>query len=166
MLYEKVDKTYLRLYLHKVHNLDSLKRLKFELLESCGLKSYDFNKIKVTSGSKKLSIQEQSILRVERINKQIKQLEAEIQPIKQDLTNQIQRVDENSDDFRHAEILRMLYLEGFTMKDVILNYYTEDTKTTRSNIEGLRKTAEKLLAKISSTPFIKIKQLVIEDWEG
>lgn len=165
MLYEKVDRSYLNRYLHKVQKLDALKKLKFEILDSCGLKSYDFSKIKVTNGgSKKPSEQERAVMRVERINRQILELEAVIIPLKNDLTQQIERVDNNSDDYRHAEILRMLYLEGFTVKDVILSFYPEDNKATRSSIEGLRKTAEKLLAKVSETPFIEVKQLVIEDW--
>lgn len=165
MIYEKIDRGYLNRHLNRLHQLNDLRRLKFEILESCGLKAYDYSSIKVTSGSKKLSEQERAVLRVENLNKKIKQLEADILPIQNELTEQINRVDSESDDYRHAEILRQLYLDGCTIKDVILNFYPEDNKNTRSSIEGLRKSAEKILAKISTKPFIKVQQMVIEDWQ-
>jgi hypothetical protein len=166
MLYEKIDRGYLNRHLNRIHKLNDLRKLKFEILDSCGLHAYDYSALKVTSGSKRLSTQERAILRVENINKQIKNLESMINPVQKDLALQIERVDSATDDWRHAEILKMLYLDGCSMKDVILNFYPEDNKNARSSIEGLRKTAEKTLAKISSTPFIKINQLIIEDWQN
>lgn len=164
MLYEKIDRSYLNWISSKIKMLDYKKQLKYEILDSYGLKAYDISKIKVTTGGQKLSPQEQAVLRVEKINKQIVELEAELIPIKRNLELQIERVIETTGDFRHGEILKMLYIEGFSVKDVILELYSEDTKATRSSVEGLRKTAEKILSKVSETPFIKVKQLVLEDW--
>lgn len=166
MLYEKIDKGYLNRHLHRVQRLDNLRSLKYQILNSCGLKAYDYSKIKVTTGNgNKLTEQERAVLRVEKIDKQIRELEAIVKPEQIVLIQQIDRVDETSNDFRHASILRQLYIDGCSLKEVILSFYPEDTKETRKSISGLRNTAEKLLAKISGIPFIRVEQMVIEDFK-
>ena len=165
MLYEKIDRGYLNRHLHRVQRLDNLRSLKYQILNSCGLKAYDYSKIKVTAGNgQRITDQEKAAMRVENIDKKIKKLEAIVIPAQAALSQQIERVDSMSNDYRHAEILRQLYVDGDTLKDVILSFYPEDTKENRKSISGLRNTAEKLLAKISGTPFIKVEQMVIEDF--
>lgn len=167
MLYEKIDKGYLNRHLHRVQRLDNLRSLKYEILNSCGLKAYDYSKIKVTTGNgRKMTDQEKAAIRVEKIDKQIRELEAIVRPEQIALNLQIDRVDSISDDYRHASILRQLYVDGESLKDVILSFYPEDTKETRKSISGLRNTAEKMLAKISGTPFIKVQQLQLPEWEN
>lgn len=165
MLYEQIDRGYLKRHLHRVQRLDSLRSLKYEILNSCGLKAYDYSKIKVDTGNgKKLSTEEKAVLRVEKIDKEIRRQEAIVLPEQAELNQQIDRLDSISNDYRHAAILRQLYIDGESIKDVILSFYPEDTKETRKSITGLRETAEKLLAKITGTPFIKVKQLVLTDF--
>lgn len=165
MLYEKIDRGYLNRHLHRVQRLDNLRSLKYQILNSCGLKAYDYSKIKVTAGNgQRITDQEKAAMRVENIDKKIKKLEAIVIPAQAALSQQIERVDSMSNDYRHAEILRQLYVDGETLKDVILSFYPDDTKENRKSISGLRNTAEKLLAKISGTPFIKVEQMVIEDF--
>lgn len=165
MLYEKIDRGYLNRHLHRVQLLDNLRSLKYQILNSCGLKAYDYSKIKVTAGNgHRLTDQEKAVIRVEKIDKQIRELEAIVKPEQAELSKQIERVDSSSDDYRHAAILRQLYVDGDTLKDVILSFYPEDSKEARKSIAGLRKTAEKLLAKVSGIPFIEVRQLTIEDW--
>lgn len=165
MLYEKIDRGYLNRHLHRVQRLDNLRSLKYQILNSCGLKAYDYSKIKVTAGNgQRITDQEKAAIRVEKIDKQIKELEAIVKPEQAALSQQIERVDSMSNDYRHAAILRQLYVDGDSLKEVILSFYPEDTKENRKSISGLRNTAEKLLAKISGTPFIKVEQMVIEDF--
>lgn len=167
MLYEKIDRGYLNRHLHRVQLLDNLRSLKYQILNSCGLKAYDYSKIKVTTGNgHRMTDQEKAVIRVEKIDKQIKELELIVKPEQLALSEQIERVDSISNDYRHASILKQLYIDGDSLKDVILNFYPEDTKETRKNISGLRKTAEKLLAKISGTAFIKVHQISLEDWNN
>jgi hypothetical protein len=166
MLYEKIDRGYLNRHLHRVQLLDNLRSLKYQILNSCGLKAYDYSKIKVTAGNgHRMTDQEKAAIRVEKIDKEIKELEVIVKPEQIELNKQIERVDSLSNDYRHAAILRQLYIDGDSIKDVILNFYETDSKEARKSIAGLRKTAEKLLAKISTTPFIKVEQMIIEDWK-
>jgi hypothetical protein len=166
MLYEKIDRGYLNRHLHRVQLLDNLGSLKYQILNSCGLKAYDYSKIKVTAGNgHRVTDQEKAAIRVEKIDKEVKELEVIVKPEQIELNKQIERVDSLSNDYRHAAILRQLYIDGDSIKDVILNFYETDSKEARKSIAGLRKTAEKLLAKISTTPFIKVEQMIIEDWK-
>ena len=165
MLYEKIDRGYLNRHLHRVQRLDNLRSLKYQILNSCGLKAYDYSKIKVTAGNgHRMTDQEKAAIRVEKIDKQIKELEAIVTPEQNILLQQLDRLEEKSNDYRHAAILRQLYVDGCSLKDVILSFYPEDTKESRKSISGLRNTAEKMLAKISEIPFIKVEQMIIEDF--
>jgi len=166
MLYEKIDRGYLNRHLHRVQRLDNLRSLKYQILNSCGLKAYDYSKIKVTAGNgHRMTDQEKAAIRVEKIDRQIKELEAIVTPEQNILLQQLDRLDEKSNDYRHAAILRQLYVDGCSLKDVILSFYPEDTKESRKSISGLRNTAEKMLAKISDIPFIKVEQMTIEDFK-
>ena len=164
MYWKVIKKERLNRHKNLVTKLDFLRKRKYELLDQFGLKAYDYSKIKVTSGSKKMTDQERAVIALEKINKEIKYLEAIVLPEQKEIEEQIDRLYTYSDDWRHSDILKRLYVDGENMKDVILAYYNEDNKNTRSNIEGLRNTAIKMLEKVSEKPFIEIKQLTIEDW--
>lgn len=164
MYWKVIKKERLNRHKNLVTKLDFLRKRKYELLDQFGLKAYDYSKIKVTSGSKKMTDQERAVIALEKINKEIKELEAIVLPEQKEIEEQIDRLYTYSDDWRHSDILKRLYVDGENMKDVILAYYNEDNKNTRSNIEGLRNTAIKMLEKVSEKPFIEIKQLTIEDW--
>ena len=166
MLYTKIKQERLNRHKNLVAKLDFYRKRKFEILNQFGLKAYDYSKIKVTSGNgKKTTDQERAVIAVEKINKEIKELEAIVLPEQKEIETQINRLYDYSSDWRHPDILKRLYIDGESMKDVILAYYGEDSKNTRSSVEGLRNTAIKLLEKISAKPFIEIQQLVIEDWK-
>lgn len=164
MLYTKIKQECLNRHRNLVAQLDFLRKRKFEILNQFGLKAYDYSKIKVTSGSKKLTDQERAVIALEKINKKIKDLEIIVLPEQQEIEAQIDRLYDYTNDFRHPDILKRLYVDGESIKDVITAYYGEDNKSNRRSIEGLRNTAIKLLEKVSDAPFIEVKQLVLEDW--
>lgn len=146
-----------------VNKLNFKRQRKYEIMDEFGLKAYDYSKIKVTSGNgKRTTEQERAVIAVENINKEIKQLEALVLPEQKEMEVQIDRLNEYSDDWRHADILKRLYIDGESIKDVIVEYYGSDTKNGRSSVEGLRNTAIKLLEKVSATPFIEIEQIPID----
>lgn len=146
-----------------IAKLDFLRKRKYEILNEFGLKAYDYSKIKVTAGNgHRTTEQEKAVIAIEKINKEIKQLEAEVLPEQKEIETQINRLYEVTDDWRHPDVLKRLYIDGESIKEVILAYYGSDTKNTRSSVEGLRNTAIKLLEKVSATPFIEIEQIPID----
>lgn len=165
MLYTKIKQERLNRHKNLIAKLDYLRKRKFELLDEFGLKAYDYSKIKITPGNgKKMTDQERAAIALEKINKEIKELELLVLPEQKEIELQIDRLYNYTSDWRHPDILKRLYVDGESMKDVITTYYKEDTKATRKSVEGLRNTAIKLLEKVSEKPFIEIRQMVIEDW--
>ena len=165
MLYKIVRKERLNRYRNKVCQLNFLKRKKFELLDSFGLKAYDYSKIKVTSGNgRKLTDQEKAVMSIENFDRKIRQLEAEIQPEMDELEKQIERVDGKSDNWRHAEALRSFYLFGESKLETAEKIYGESTKQDVKNLNELLKVALEYLEKVSSTPFVEVQQITMEDW--
>jgi len=166
MLWNVIKKERLNKHKNLVSKLDFLRKRKFEILNQFGLKAYDYSAIKVTAGNgRKTTDQERAAIALEKINKEIKDLEAIVLPEQQEIEAQINRLDDYSDDWRHSDILKRLYIDGESIKDVITTYYGDDNKNTRRSIEGLRNTAIKLLEDVSVKPFIEIQQMVIEDWQ-
>lgn len=179
MYYTTVRKDRLRKHLNNLKRLDDAKRRKNEILSMFGVKGYDYSKIKVTSGSKKMTDQERAVIALEKINREIRELEAIVYPEQKEIEAQIDRVNEKSDYWQHADVLRRLYVDCQTIKDIIIDYnpsnYTyinghykcidKDKETaTRRSIEGFRDTAIKILGEISETPFIPCQRHLLEDW--
>ena len=164
MLWKRIKKDQLNRHRNMVEKLDHLRQRKFEILDQFGLKAYDYSKIKVTSGSKKMTDQERAVIAVEKLNREIKALAAIVMPEQMEIEKQIILLDSISNDWRHADILKRLYVDGEKMKDIILTYYSVDNKNNRNCAEGLRDTAIKMLEKVSEKPFVEIKQTKIEDW--
>ena len=166
MLYKIVRKERLNKYRNQICQLNFLRNKKYEILNTFGLKAYDYSKIKVTTGNgKKLTEQERAVLNVEKYDKKIKELAARIEPERAELEAQIDRVDSESNNWRHAESLRSYYLEGESKKDTAYRIYGTDDKKDVDNVSDLLKTAEELLAKVSATPFVQVQQMVLEDWK-
>ena len=166
MLWTVIKKDRLNRHRNLVTKLDFLRKRKFEILNQFGLKAYDYSKIKVMAGNgKRTTDQERAVIALEKINKEIDELAAIVLPEQAEIEKQIVRLDAYSNDWRHSDILKRLYVDGESLKDVITTYYGEDTKTNRRSIEGLRDTAIKMLEKVSTKPFIEIQQTVIEDWK-
>lgn len=166
MLYKIIRQERLTQYRNRVRQLNFLRSKKYEILNSCGLKAYDYSKIKVTSGNgRRLTEQERAVLVVEKYDKKIKELESVISLDTQELEKQIERVDQKSDNWKHAEALRGFYLEGETKQETALRIYGDDSKQAVKNLSELIKTALENLEKVSSTPFVEVQQLVLEDWK-
>lgn len=166
MLWKVVRKERLNKYRNLVTQLNDLRKLKYEILNKCGLKAYDYSKIKVTSGNgKKLTEQEQAVLKVESLNEKIKKLEAEISPDRAELEQQIDRLDGVSNNWRHAECLRSYYLDGQEKRETALLIYGDCDKQDVKNLNDLMDTALKILAKVSSSGFVEVEQRKLEDWQ-
>jgi len=166
MLYKVIKKDRLNTYRNKVCQLNFLKAKKFEILDRFGLKAYDYSKIKVMAGNgKRMTDQERAAINVEKYDRKIKELEAEIQPEHDELETQIERVDSTSNNWRHAEALRSFYLLGESKQDAAFRVYGDNDKQDIKNLSELLNVALEILEKVSSTPFVEVKQLVLEDWK-
>lgn len=166
MLYKVIKKERLNAYRNKVCQLNFLKAKKNEIMDRFGLKAYDYSKIKVMAGNgRRMTDQERAAINVEKYEYKIKQLEAEIQPERDELEIQIDRVDATSNNWRHAEALRSFYLLGESKQDASFRVYGDNDKQDIKNLSELLNVALELLEKVSSTPFVEIKQLVLEDWK-
>lgn len=163
MIYTIVRKERLNKYRNKICQLNFLKQKKLEVLNSYGLKAYDYSKIKVTTGNgRKLTDQEKAVLSVERYDKKIRELEADIQPETEELEKQIDMVDGESTNWRHAESLRSFYLFGESKKDASIRLYGDSTKQDIKNFNEILKTALEYLEKMGS--FVDVQKYNIDDW--
>lgn len=164
MLYTIIRKDRLNKYRNKICQLNFLRQKKFEILNSFGLKAYDYSKIKVTIGNgKKLTDQEKAVLSVEQFDKKIRELEAEIKPETDELEKQIDLVDCESTNWRHAEALRSFYLFGESKQEAANRVYGECTKQDVKNFNEILKTALEFLGKVSS--YVEVQKITTEDWE-
>ena len=162
MIYTIVKKERLNKYRNKVCYLNFLKQKKIEILNSFGLKAYDYTKIKVMAGNgKKLTDQEKAVLSVEKFDKKIRELEAEIKPEMDELEKQIDRVDSESTNWRHAEVLRSFYLLGESKQEAANRVYGECTKQDVKNLNEILKTAIEYLGKTSS--LVELQEVDLED---
>lgn len=166
MLYTIIRKERLNKYRNKICQLNFLKHKKIEVMNAFGLKAYDYSKIKVMTGNgRKLTDQEKAVLSVESYDRKIRELEAEIQPEKEELEKQIDRVDSESTNWRHAEALRSFYLFGESKQEAASRVYGESTKQDVKNLNDILRTALEFLEKVSSNSFVEIQKYNIEDWE-
>ena len=166
MLYKIIRKERLNQFRNKICQLKFLQRKKNEIINTFGLKGVDYSRTKVTAGNRRrLTEQERAVLSVEKYDLKIKELAAEIEPERQELQAQINRVDEQSTNWRHAESLRSYYLEGLSKKDTAIDIYGSDDKKDVDNVSDLLKTAIELLAEVSSTPFVRVEQIPLEVWK-
>ena len=164
MLYTIVRKERLNKYRNKICQLNYLKQKKLEILNAFGLKAYDYSKIKVTIGNgKKLTDQEKAVLSVEKFDKKIRELEAEIKPETDELKKEINRVDSTSTNWRHAEALRRFYLYGENKIEAANMIYGDDTKQGVKNLNEILKTAIELLGEVSG--LVDVQKVAIEDWQ-
>ena len=165
MLYKIIRQERLIRFRNRVRQLDFLKQKKFEILNSCGLKAYDYSKIKVTTGNgHKLTEQERAVLNIEKYDRKIKELQALISEEQSELEKQIERVDGTSTNWKHGEVLRSYYLEGETKRETAIRVYGNDSKQDVKNLGELIKKALEILEKVSSTPFVEVKQLTLDNW--
>lgn len=166
MLYKIVRKERLNAFRNKIRQLKFLRSKKDELLCTFGLKSYDYSKIRVTTGNgRKITEQERAVLTVEKYDRKIRELAAEIEPEQKELDLQVKRVDENSKNWRHAEVLRSFYLEGESKVETAIRVYGEAEKKDIDNVSDLLKTATELLGELSNKSFVQVEQIPLEVWK-
>jgi len=165
MYWKIIRKDRLNQYRNKVCQLNFLKEKKNEILNRYGLQAYDYSKIKVMSGNgRRMTEQERAAINVERYNKKINELEAEITPERKELATQITRVDSASNNWRHAEALRSYYLEGASKAEAAYSLYGDNDKQNIKNFSEILNTALEILESVSSTPFVQIEQIPLEVW--
>lgn len=164
MIYKTIDKSRLKLHKQFVNKLNRLREHKFELLEVLGLKAYDYSKIKVTLGSKPDSEQEKNIVKLEKINSKIKELESVVLPEQEEITKQLELIEIKN--WRYRRILEGYYLDDEAPSDIIQEIYgigANKIKNNWNNYYDLQKAAIKELQKVSKSPFIKIKQTKVAE---
>lgn len=164
MLYTIIKKDRLNKYRNKICQLNFLRQKKLEIMNTFGLKAYDYSKIKVTPGNgKKLTDQEKAVLSVEKFDKKIQELEADIHSEMLELEKQIEIVDSESENWRHAEALRSFYLMGESKQEAANRVYGDCSKQDVKNFNEILKTALECLEKVSS--FVEVQKFTIEDWQ-
>ena len=164
MIYTIIRKERLNKFRNKICKLNFLKLKKIEIMNTFGLKAYDYSKIKVMTGNgKKLTEQERAVLSVEKYDKDIRELEADLKPEKDELEEQIEKVDGESTNWRHAEALRSFYLCGDSKQQAACRVYGDSTKQDIKNFNDILKTALEFLSKVSK--HVEIQELNIEDWK-
>lgn len=161
MIYKTFDKTFLKRYLHKIQKLKHLEKMRDNIRNKNGLKGIDYSKEKNISNRKKNSEQENLVLQLEKINKQIQNIKTNISPIQKDLLKQINAIDSLSGNWKCAEILRMVYIDGLSTKEVVLSIYGEYNETNRKEIQRLRNVTENKLSK----PFITCVEYSLKAWK-
>lgn len=137
---------------NNVNRLDCLRRRKFEIIKKYELKDSDISGIPTNTlkyiNYRDISEKERAAIMLTKFNEDIKALTPIVNEEQARLEGLIDKLEKQSKDHRHADILRRYYIDGGTIQDIILEHYGVDNKTTRSSIDGLRKTAEKLLNKL------------------
>lgn len=165
MIYQKINKDRLMLHRQNVKKLDCKRKQKHDIINAMGLKSVDFTKPKVTNGNKKpISTQEQLIIRLEKINNEIKELEAIVIPEQQEIEKQIEQV--GIKDWRFKEILQGYYIDDIPHKEIMINIFgilEKDNENVRSKYYHLVNFAIKALEKVSTKPFLKINEYELEE---
>ena len=132
-----------------------------------GVSGVNYSNAKVTNGASHfLSEEEKFILRLEKINRLIKECEDILLPAKERLKQQIARIHKS--EYRKVLILR--YVERWKWVDIInecfwyeedLNYNFEKYKT---KIMYWNRSALEKLEEISKKAYVKVEQLTLKDW--
>lgn len=143
---------------------DTLKRHKRLLMEKIGtIKGIDYSKDRVQAGNGlRTSEEERYAMKLENINEKIKEYEAWINPEKEIIKNQIARVKKR--DYRKILIFR--YIERWKWSEIIQEFFEleqdyeeEKQGKYRDTMMYWNRRAVAELEKISSQPYIEVKQL-------
>lgn len=162
MLYQVLNKERLEEYRYIVGWLQELYTIRRELLKTMGLKSVDLSKTRVTSGSKPLSEEERNAIKLEKINKEIKENELKRDVLFDEFETQIKRLKNP----KYRFFLREYYVDNTPRKDVINMIFGEGSHLNAAAVkkfDRLQTAALNELQKVSKTPFIEVtQQLKIE----
>lgn len=159
MYYEIINKERLMLHKQYVKKLNNKRERKREILDTLGLKSYDFSKPKVTSGSKHLSEEEKTVIRLEKINKEIRELEGIVFMEQAEIETQLKRIE--SIDWRYKEILQGYYIDDLKAKEIVMLLFGNTEPESWKSFYRLQKAAIRELQKVSKRPFIEIEQQLV-----
>lgn len=153
-----INKEWLEWYGEAWRAYEEYKKQKTILEQRIGnLKAIDYNKDRVTNGSSShLSEQERYTMRLEKLNKLIKECEEILFPAKERLKNQIGRIKRSE----HRKILILRYIERWKWTDIIQECFWYEADLN----ENFQKYKEKCmqwnraalinLEKISEKPYI------------
>lgn len=162
MYYQILNKERLEEYRQIVKWLQTLYHNRRELLKTMGLKSYDFSKTKVTSGTKQMSEEERNAIKLEKLNNEIKENELKRDVLFNEFETQIKRLRNP----QHRFFIREYYVDNTPRKDVINMMFGEGAHMNSNAVkkfDRLQQAALNELQKVSKTPFIEVtEQLTIE----
>ena len=161
MLYEIINKDRLMRYKQYVSELNTLYERKHQLEQTMGLSSYDFSKIKVTTNKRRLTEEEQFVIRLEKINRKISEIEPIVRAGRLEFESQIERIAHL--DWRYKEILQSYYVDNVKAKEIVITLFGNSEPESWKQFYRLQKAALRELQKVSKKPFIEIEQqLVLE----
>ena len=141
------------------------KKLKTQLANKINsLKSIDYSKDRVTNGaSNHISEQERYALKLEKVNKLIKEAESVLLPAKERLIKQIKRIK----NANHRAVLILYYVEHRKLTDIVeyifdvqLDYEEKKDTTYLDLVKRWKREAIEKLESLN-TAFVPVKQLQI-----
>lgn len=145
---------------------DTLKRHKKLLVEKIGtIKGIDYSRDRVHTGNScRTSEEERYAMKLETVNNKLKEYEEWITPEKEIIKNQIARVKKR--DYRKILIYR--YIERWKWSEIIQEFFEleqdyeeEKQGKYRDTMMYWNRRAVAALEKISSQPYIEVKQLLL-----
>lgn len=172
MQYEPITRERLEAYYKNLRYYVGLIYRKFNYQKKLhGINSVDFSKERLTGGNRqRLSPQEHYVLRLEKINKKIKDLRAELIPERDIIQTQLNRLT----DPLYKEILIERYMKRKRWTDIMAFYYDDQPDFEEEEGEDLKQhgkywdkimnyhaQAVKQIEKISEIPYVSVKQLKI-----
>ena len=139
-MHEPITRERLDRYLDNCKMLVYYEQKKRNLEKKVGLSGVDYSKIKVTTGNgQKVSEQERYAIILERINKEISTLRAEIKPEHDIIIAQIRRVNSS----RSRTIITLKYIEKRSTQDLVEYFFCDDPLwNPNNNLQEFKKTPE------------------------
>ena len=139
-MHEPITRERLDRYLDTCKTLAYYENKKRNLEQKIGLSGIDYSKIKVTTGNgSKLSEQERYVSILERVNKEIDTLRAEVEPEHKIIVSQIRRINSS----RSRTIITLKYIEKRTTQELVEWFFCEDPLwNPENNITEFKKSPE------------------------
>ena len=137
---EPITRERLNRYIDSCKTLAYYENKKRNLIKKLGLSGVDYSKIKVTSGNaRKPSEQERFVSILERVNREIETLRAEIKPEHDIIVAQIRRLPTS----KSRTIITLKYIEGRSTQDMVEYYFCDDPLwNPENNLTEFKKTPE------------------------
>lgn len=139
-MHEAITRERLDRYLDSCKALNTCEEKKRNLESKMLLSGIDYSRVKVTTGNgKKLSEQERYVTILERINKEISMLRAEIVPEHNIIVSQIKRIN----NYRSRTIITLKYIEKRSTQELVEWFFCEDPLwNPDNNLPEFKKTPE------------------------